>query len=492
MGTIFDDSPTASPAAGARIARSARDSSRRASVLVVDDEQPMRERLRISLEQFGYRVDTAQSVDQALDLIPKLLPDVVVSDVFMPRRNGMELLAALKAEYPSIPIIMMTGHASIESAVAAMRSGASDYLTKPWNDGELQIAVERTLEHRRLDEEVNRLRGELSRTYGFENIVTKNKKMLEIFSLVRRIAETDSTVLIEGETGTGKELISQAIHYHSTRRNKAFHRVNCAAFAETLLESELFGHEKGAFTGADRRRRGIFELADGGTLMLDELENISPAMQTKVLRALEQGEFQRVGGSEVIKVHVRVIGTSNRPLADLVEEGKFREDLYYRIRVIPIYLPPLRERPEDIPLLVGHFLESSAGKANLAHAPKMDVDAVRRLTEYAWPGNVRELRNLVERLVVTTQGPRIGLDDLPPELRAQPVRRMALATDDLSAPLGEVVHRAVEEVERQYIARILEHYRGHVTRAAAHLGISRRTLYTKLDAYELHRKDFTE
>lgn len=461
-------------------------------VVIVDDDPLIREPFRQYLENLGYRVTTADSVDAALVVLSSGLPDLVISDLLMPGRNGLELLAEIQSRYSGLPVIMMTGQGSVEGAVTAIRSGASDYLLKPFSFEALLFAVERILKQQETRHELHQLRGELDKNYGFEQIITQNKTMQDKFTMLRRIADSDSTVLIEGDTGSGKELVAHAIHRNSRRKDRQFYRVNCATFAESLLESELFGHEKGAFTGAMATRKGIFEQADGGTLLLDELENLSVAMQMKLLRVLELGEFQRVGGRETIKVDFRLIGTSNRSLLKMVESGEFRRDLFYRIAVITVSLPPLRERKDDIPLLIHHFAKEVASKLGGRTIPRIDPSAMDALVRYSWPGNVRELRNVVERTMVAATSSTITVRDLPDE-----VLSAAPATVDFvkgfagqSVTLDQLKQRVYDEVERRYIETALQNANGHVSKCAIQLGVSRRTLYSKMQRFGFSIRDF--
>ncbi len=452
------------------------------TILIVDDEKNMRWALEKGLRQAGYRTLSAPDGPEGLDLAASEAPDLVLLDLKMPKMDGLEALRLIKEQRPELPIIIITAHGSVATAIEAIKAGAYDYISKPFDLEEIQIVIKKALEVRALTEEVAKLRSEVERKYSFQNIIGKSSKMQAVFDLVERVAGTSASVLIYGESGTGKELVAKAIHYLSPRRHRPYVQVNCSALPETLLESELFGHEKGAFTGAIARRQGRFELADTGTLFLDEIGELSPPVQVKLLRVLQDRTFERVGGMESIKVDVRIIAATNRDLTQAMVEGKFREDLYYRLNVVPIQLPPLRERAEDIPLLVEHFLKKfSAGPDPAgARVKTLAPEAARRLAEYRWPGNVRELENAIERAVIISRGDRITVEDLPRELQqtsAHPHRRAAF-----KLPEGGV---NLEDVERDLIRQALDRTGGNQTQAARLLGITRHTLLYRLDKYGL-------
>ncbi len=442
------------------------------TVLIVDDEKNSREGLARAL-RVGHEVLLAENGAKALEVLGAQSVDVVISDVRMPGMDGLTLLQRAMARTPQPLCIMLTAYGSIELAVEAMRRGAYDFLTKPIDLDRLELVLKRALRSRALEAENVALREQLESKYGLEHIIGRSPAMQEIFDTVRQVAPSRATVLIQGESGTGKELVAHALHQLSPRNKGPFVAVHCAALSPTLLESELFGHEKGAFTGAAERRRGRFEMADGGTLFLDEIGEIDAALQVKILRVLEERRFERVGGQETIDVDVRLVAATNRNLKKLVEEGRFREDLFYRLDVIAVTLPPLRERPGDLPLLVQHFIRAFAGE-NAKALDGITPDALQALAAHTWPGNVRELRNAVERMVVLARGDRLTLRDLPPNLRegAPPV-----------ASRGGAL--SLEANERQTIARALKTHDGNVTAAAADLGISRRTLHRKLNTYGL-------
>lgn len=452
---------------------------RKPSILVVDDEKNTRDGLQLALAD-SYYVATAENGRRALEWLEGHPADVVLTDLRMPGMDGLELLARLLEREPRPVVIMLTAYGNIETAVEAMKHGAYDFLPKPVNLDRLELLLERALAERRLGAENARLKAQLDRKYGFENIIGSSPAMQEVFEVIRQAAPTRATVLIQGESGTGKELVARALHQCSPRRDGPFVPVHCAALAPTLLESELFGHEKGAFTGAVERRRGRFELADGGTLFLDEIGEIDMALQVKILRVLEERQFERVGGGETLHVDVRLVAATNRDLKKMVQEGTFREDLYYRIYVINVTLPPLRERGEgDIARLAKHYLkelskENGKPEANLTPAA-MDV-----LASYAWPGNVRELRNVLERMIVLGPGGTLDVEQIPLALRQAVMEGAGDAT-------GRSVGGGTSPTERERVVEALERCGGHRTRAAALLGMSRRTFQRRLSEYGLLR-----
>ncbi len=449
-----------------------------ARVLIVDDEEQMRELLAKVLEKNGYQVAAAGDGAQALALLEKEPVDLVVTDVRMPGLGGMEALKSIKELNPDIIVIIMTAFGSIDQAVQAVKEGAYDYINKPFKIDEMLLTIGKALEERRLRHEVTALRHELRTRYHFESLIGKGRAMQEVFGLIEQVAGSRSTVMIYGKSGTGKELVAKAVHYNSQRASKAFVAVNCAAIPAELLESELFGHEKGAFTGAIATKVGKFELATGGSLFLDEVGSMRLDLQAKILRALQEREVERVGGTRTIKIDVRVIAATNRDLKRAVEEGTFREDLYYRLNVVPITLPDLKDRQEDIPLLANHFMQKFAQESNSA-IREISKDAMGILMSYPWPGNVRELENVIERAVTLGRGPAILPTDLPPHLAggAGPVER-ALAQE-----------ATLEDLERDYIRAILQRTKWHQIRTAAILGIDRRTLYRKIRRYGIKSND---
>jgi len=443
-------------------------------ILVVDDEEQMRDLLVKVLERKGYQVSVCGNGVDALAFLEREPADLVVTDVRMPGLSGMEALRAIKELNPDIVVIIMTAFGSIDQAVQAVKEGAYDYINKPFKIDEMLLTIEKALEERRLRHEVSTLRQELRTRYHFENLIGKSRAMQEIFGLIEQVAGSRSTVMVYGKSGTGKELVAKAIHYNSPRSSRAFVAVNCAAIPAELLESELFGHEKGSFTGAIATKVGKFELATGGSLFLDEVGSMRLDLQAKILRALQEREVERVGGTRIIKIDVRVIAATNRDLKKAVEEGTFREDLYYRLNVVPITLPDLRDRQEDIPLLANHFVQKFAQESNPA-IREISKEAMAVLMSHAWPGNVRELENVIERAVTLGHGPAVLSGDLPPHLAggANPLER-ALTRE-----------ATLEDLERDYIAMILQRTKGHQIRAATILGIDRRTLYRKIRRYGL-------
>ena len=443
-------------------------------ILVVDDEEQMRDLLVKVLERKGYQMSVCGNGADALAFLEREPVDLVVTDVRMPGLSGMEALRAIKELNPEIVVIIMTAFGSIDQAVQAVKEGAYDYINKPFKIDEMLLTIEKALEERRLRHEVSALRQELRTRYHFENLIGKSRAMQEIFGLIEQVAGSRSTVMVYGKSGTGKELVAKAIHYNSPRASRAFVPVNCAAIPAELLESELFGHEKGSFTGAIATKVGKFELATGGSLFLDEVGSMRLDLQAKILRALQEREVERVGGTRTIKIDVRVIAATNRDLKKAVEEEAFREDLYYRLNVVPITLPDLKDRQEDIPLLANHFVQKFAQESNPA-IREISKEAMAVLMSHAWPGNVRELENVIERAVTLGHGPAVLPADLPPHLAggANPLER-ALARE-----------ATLEDLERDYIAMILQRTKGHQIRAATILGIDRRTLYRKIRRYGL-------
>ncbi len=442
-------------------------------ILVVDDEASARSALSEILTDEGYKVRTAADGFRAVAAAGDFAPDIVVTDLKMPGMDGLTLLQRLKETDSDISVVLMTAFGAVESAVEAMRAGAADYLTKPLNSDELLVVIQRCLEGVELRREAKRLRQQLAERYSFDNIVGQSPEIRSVFKSVEQVAPSRATVLITGESGTGKELIASALHHNSERKDKPFVKLHCAALAETLLESELFGHERGSFTGADRRRIGRFEQADGGTLFLDEIAEISPATQVKLLRVLQEHEFERVGGNQPIKVDVRLVAATNRDLKKMVEEGKFREDLYYRLNVINLRLPPLRKRADDIAALATHFLQQYA-KEDGKEVQRFDDSTLRILRAYPWPGNVRELENVVERAVVMVDGPIVLPRHLPGEL-------ITAAEEDSNVP--QIPGSTLADIERHAILKTLEMVGGSTTRAAQILGISVRKIQYRLHDY---------
>jgi DNA-binding NtrC family response regulator len=441
-------------------------------ILIVDDEVNARTALVELLRDEGYTVEAAADAFKALGKIPDFAPDLVVTDLKMPGMDGLQLLAKVREGDADLPVIVMTAFGEVETAVKAMRSGARDYLSKPVNVGELSVVVARELEQRRLRAETGLLRARLSEKYSFSNIIGSSAPMQAVFKTVAQIAPSRASVLITGESGTGKELIAAAIHERSPRAKGPFVKLHCAALAESLLESELFGHERGSFTGAQNRRDGRFFQANHGTLFLDEIGEISPAVQVKLLRFLQEREFERVGGNETISVDVRVLAATNRNLQQMVADGKFREDLFYRLNVITIEMPALRERASDVPLLASFFLRRYAAE-NGKEVRGFSPEALDLLTGYGWPGNVRELENVIERAVVLAQSAEVAAADLPAHLGAGRLRSGI-----------QIPGATMDEIERYAITRTLEATGGSTSRAAEMLNISVRKIQYKLHEYE--------
>jgi two-component system response regulator HydG len=439
-------------------------------ILVVDDDQAIREALSRTLEKLGHDVVLAEDGQAGLDRIREGGIHIVLADLKMPKMSGQELLKATKALAPDAEVIVITGHGTIEDAVEAMKEGAYDFVTKPFKRIQLEKTIKKAAEKQALVLQNRHLQARLGELQGAGQIIGTSPVMLKTLDLVRQVASSAATVLIQGESGTGKEVIANAVHHGSPRRDRPFIKVNCAALPETLLESELFGYERGAFTGAVSRKEGRFELADGGTLFMDEIGELSPATQAKLLRVLQAGEFERVGGTRTLKVDVRLVAATNADLASLVREKRFREDLYYRLNVITIQLPPLRERREDIPLLAHHFLRSFASK-NAKPIVGFSEDTVDILQTYAWPGNVRELENVIERAVVLTRSSMISPADLPETLTGsdQAARHLVIS---IGTPLEEVENRLIDET--------LRYTKGDKTLAAKLLGIATRTIYRRM------------
>jgi len=442
-------------------------------LLVVDDEAIVRESLRDWLSDVGHQVLTAENGPQALEIIKREKPGIVIADLVMPGMDGIELMKRAKEISPDIEVIIITAYGSIPTAITAMREGAYDYIEKPFCPERVELLIEKLVEHQELIEENLSLHRRLEERYRFENIIAKSPKMQRVIEVIKVVSKSNATVLITGDTGTGKELVARAIHSQSYRKDKPFVAVSCAALPESLLESELFGHEKGAFTGAHAQRRGKFEIANRGTIFLDEIGDMSANIQVHLLRVLEEKEFTRVGGNELIKVDVRVISATNKDMKEAIANRQFREDLYYRLNVVNIELPPLRERKEDIPLLAQHFLKKFSVE-NQKGITDFSPEATDFLLKYEWPGNVRELENAIERAVILTKNSCIEVADLPQE--SLTMTHSASSGKDLG------------EVERNHILNILNETGGNYSEAARILGISRMTLYNKIRAYGLDVK----
>ena len=461
--------------------------ARSATVLVVDDERSMRELLGIVLRREGHHVLVAENGTQAMAVIEKMPVDLLVSDIQMPDMGGIDVLRAARAANPELAGVMITAFASADTAVEALRLGASDYLTKPFDIDELKIVVRRALERRQLKQENVLLKRVLHTRHHFANIIGRSDAMLGVFTLVETIAPTSSTVLITGESGTGKELAARAIHVHSLRKDRPFVALNCGAMTETLLESELFGHVKGAFTGAAVNKKGLLEVADKGTVFLDEIGEMSPLMQVKLLRVLQERVFRRVGGTDEVSTDIRIIAATNRDLAHMVEEGRFREDLFYRINVIPVHLPPLRERGDDVALLAEHFVSRFAEQMGKS-VKGLAADALDALTRYTWPGNIRELENAMERAVALERSTMVLIESLPERVRdgRASVRASTASVENAEFPAaGFDLERHVQDIERDYITEALRRAGGVKMRAAELLGMSFRSFRYYAKKYNL-------
>ncbi|MEE9418722.1 MAG: sigma-54 dependent transcriptional regulator [Desulfatiglandaceae bacterium] len=446
------------------------------TVLVVDDDPAHRTMLRTLLTGWGYTIAEADDGSTAIEKVHDQAFDLILMDIRMIKVSGLQALTEIKAFNPAIPVIIMTAYSSVETAVEGLKSGAYDYLTKPLDFDELRFAMERAMDHTQLKEENRLLRETLGSHFDTRSIIGPSPAMVRLLETVAQVAPSEATVLITGQSGTGKEMIAGAIHFNSPRKDGPFVKINCAAITETLLESELFGHEKGAFTGAYRRKEGRFRQAHGGSLFLDEISEMSLAMQVKLLRVLQEREITRVGGEEVIKVDVRIIAATNKHLLQEIEAGRFREDLYYRLNVVTLNVPPLRERREDIPLLAQHFLELFC-EQNRKQIKGFTPQAMDRLLKYDWPGNVRELMNGVERGVVLSRSEYLDEEDLPMILRDASFSGEILTKN---AVLGDI---PLNEVEKATVLKTLESAGGNKSEAARRLGITRRTLHKKLKIY---------
>ncbi len=456
----------------------------KARILVVDDEVGIVEVLRALFRREGYRVKTACNAAEALEALQQDTYQLMVSDIRMEPIDGIQLLGEARQLQPHLAVIMMTAYAAVETAVEAMRKGAFDYICKPFKVDELLLTVQRALSYEQALEENESLKETLKTQFHFSNMVGDHESMRRLYTMIEKVARTESTVLIRGESGTGKELVARAIHASSPRAARPFLAINCAAVPATLLESELFGHVKGAFTGANRPKKGFFEAADGGTLFLDEVGSIPISMQLSLLRALQEHEVRPVGAAENIPVNVRIVAATNEDLETLIRDGRFREDLYYRLSVIPLELPPLRERRPDIPLLVRHFLDRIAEREDrtISIAP----EALAGLNAYDWPGNVRELENVVSRAGALCEDSRIALEDLPDNIRAsarvrpaRPSEETPASADDFDLPEGMSLKAFLRDKERAYIQHVLDRFAGDKEQAARALGISLATFYRK-------------
>src|SRR5438270_1469872 len=458
-------------------------------VLVVDDEQSLRKVLAATLQREGYEVTVCADGEEAVSALERDGADVVVTDLVMPKLDGLALLRKVVSRHPDVPVIVITAHGRIDSAVEAMKAGAFDFLAKPFDHGELKAIIAKAARQSDYNQRnvvpEERQEGAARR---YTEIIGRGRQMQELQQMIAKVADAPSTVLIQGESGTGKELVATALHDTSSRRDRPFIKINCAAIPRELVEAELFGFERGAFTGAVQSKPGRFELADGGTLFLDEIGEIPMEMQAKLLRAIQESEFERVGGVKTTRVEVRLVAATSRDLGKEIAAGRFREDLYYRLNVVPIFLPPLRERREDIPLLAEHFREKYNARLR-KNVEKIEDDAIACLMAYPWPGNIRELENVLERTILFAEGPRISLKELPPSLRKAageaPPPAQEAAQSGPPGSLKEIVKEQVQAIERDLIVRGLEVTGGNVTRTAKLLKISRKSLQMKMKEFGL-------
>lgn len=439
-------------------------------ILIADDEIGIRELLHELLKD-NYEVTTAEDGEEAILKIAQMQPDLILLDIRMPKKTGLDVLQYLKDNNIDTRAIIVTADRDLNSAIKAMKLGAYDYVVKPFENEKIITMIKNALKSHQLEKEVKLLKQEIEKQYNFNNIIGQSKAMQSVYELINKVLDNDTTVLITGESGTGKEVIAKAIHYNSKRKDYPFIAVDCASIPETLIESELFGHEKGAYTGATNRKKGKFEIANKGTLFLDEIGNLRLDVQAKLLRVLQEKEIYRVGGNERIKVNVRIIAATNADLEKLIKEGKFREDLYYRLNVVPIKLPPLRERKDDIPLLIQHFLNKYNKEYN--KNVKFNNEVIKILYDYPWPGNVRELENLVQRMVVISTSPIITVNDLP-----QNIISTTNITSDIIKP-----GMSLDDVEKIFILETLKKFNFNLSKTAKILGITRKTLHNKIDKY---------
>jgi DNA-binding NtrC family response regulator len=462
-------------------------------ILVVDDDKAFRVATKTLLEDAGYQVSLATNAMEALSFLEQESVDLLLTDMVMEKMNGVELIKNVRRRSPDLLVIMVTGFGSISNAVEAMYHGATDYLTKPCNNTELLLKIRKALDSQQKDRELKILREELSSTYSFGSIITRSEKMKDILRQVRQVADTDVTVLIQGESGTGKELIAHALHFNSTRAAGPFIVVNCSAIPENLLESELFGYEKGAFTGATKQKSGKFEDAHKGTLFLDEIGDISPSVQTKLLRVLQEKKFERVGGNTPLSVDTRVVAATNRNLEMMIRQGDFREDLYYRLSVFPITLPPLRERLEDVPLLAEHFIERHADLAG-GRVKFLAPGVISDMMNYSWRGNIREVENLLKRAIIKTSGDTITAIELPTgeeRVPAQPSTEPAQAVN-LNTPFKDYLSTITRDAEEKYLLRMLRLYKGNINQIAKLMDVDRKTIYRKMAEYSIEPSTFRE
>ena len=457
------------------------------TILVVDDQAAHTDLICSVLNSAGYTVHSADSGPQALARLDSGAYGLVLTDQQMPTLSGLELLREVHARHAHLPVIIVTAYGTVETAVDAMKAGAADFIQKPFTPDELLLVVRRVLDRQELVEELRSLRQRVGEPYRFDRIISQSPRMNDIFEMIRNLADLDTTVLITGETGTGKELVAHALHHNSQRRDQRFVRINCGALTESLLESELFGHERGAFSGAVQSRRGKFEYSAGGTILLDEIGEVSPSMQVKLLRVLQEKEIQRVGGNETIPVDVRILATTNRDLEQAVAAGTFRSDLFYRLNVVRIQIPPLRARMEDVPLLAAHFLAQFCAKSARG-VTGFNTGAMDALLNYDWPGNVRELANVIERAAVMTTGAEVTQLELPG--RAAGGKLAAASCFDLSLPFKEGRQLVLSNYERAYIVECLRRHKDNIAQSAQHCGVDAKTFYRKMQEYDLDKRDY--
>ena len=454
-------------------------------VLVADDEKVIRFVIREALEKQGYLVEEASDGEEVILKSRSNSFDLVILDIKMPKMEGLEVLREIRKIDPGIPVVMITAYGNTQIAMEALKEGAYDYFVKPFDVGEIRIVVKRALEKRRLQTQIERLETQLLQEHRFDKIIGTSARMQEVFALIRKVITNDVTVLICGESGTGKELVAQAVHYNSYRAKKPFVKVSCVAIPETLLESEMFGHEKGAFTGAHQMKPGKFEMAQGGTLFLDEIGDMPLNLQVKLLRVIQERELERIGGTKTIKVDIRLIACTNKDLTQGIQDQTFREDLYFRINVLPIFLPPLRERREDIPILLDHFIKYFNMKLG-KQVRDVTNDVMKILMEYRWPGNIREMENVIQRAIILSSGDTITPNLLPPNIHsAPPLRDLSEFTRDFSVPMPDRIQSITENLEEQMIRSALKESNYHRQETADLLGISRKSLHNKMQKYKL-------
>ncbi len=463
----------------------------KAHILVVDDDKAFRIATRTLLNDEGYEALLASGADEALSILSSSEVDLMITDLVMANMSGMELLKKIKMSYADLTVIMVTGFASLDTAIEAMKLGAADYLTKPCNNAELLLKVSRSLNMRQKDHELKRLREELHSTYSFGSMISRSEKMKQVILSIRQVADTDVTILIQGESGTGKELVARALHYNSNRTAKPFIAVNCSAIPENLLESELFGHERGAFTGAVRSKAGKFEEANGGTLLLDEIGDLAPAIQTKLLRVLQEKTFERVGGNVPIRVDTRIVVATNRNLELMSRQGDFREDLFFRLNVFPINLPALRERLEDIPLLAEHFLHKHSDLAG-GRVKFISPSVIADMMNYHWRGNIRELENLLKRAILKTTDDTLTHIELPNHDTSHSPDRAVVPELDLNTPFKDYVNAIMRDAEEKYLLRMLRLYKGNINQIAKLMEIDRKTVYRKMAEYSINPTMFRQ